>query len=90
MSDGRLPSLGSSVVDLQALEDVAECPVCTGTEGVPKVLPCLHTLCLSCISQMLEKSGQNLVERGELCCPMCRYVSHMPITGKLFINKASS
>ena len=47
---------------------ILECSVCLETFKDPRMLPCQHTLCLDCLS--------SLVDRASLVCPLCR-TSHM-------------
>ncbi|KAH6569981.1 hypothetical protein BASA60_008004 [Batrachochytrium salamandrivorans] len=47
-----------------------ECPICFEINVGSVVFPCLHTICLPCIDDLIEKRA----ERGEeaVLCPMCR------------------
>ena len=54
---------------------MAECGVCWDTfekEGAkcPKLLPCIHTFCISCL--------KTLAEDGEIQCPLCRTIHQIP------------
>ena len=49
--------------------DVFRCPVCfenyeTSGDHLPRIFPCTHTACHSCIG--------NIIQNGELQCPKCR------------------
>ncbi|XP_033111428.1 tripartite motif-containing protein 45-like [Anneissia japonica] len=54
---------------------VLECCLCMGRFSNPKLLPCIHSFCLSCIEKWVEKND------GELSCPTCREVSQIPAGG---------
>jgi hypothetical protein len=46
------------------IDEIIECPICLDVYDEPKLLPCQHTFCSSCIT--------NLVENGQIKCPECR------------------
>ena len=47
----------------EALRHITECPVCFLTYVNPRLLPCQHSLCAQCVSQ---------IQRGAtIKCPMC-------------------
>ncbi len=48
-----------------ALRHLVECPVCLEHDGVPKMLPCEHTVCSDCIDSLP-------ICDGCVDCPMCR------------------
>lgn len=69
--------MASRAVAVDAVRELSacECPVCfcllTGQKA-PMSLPCGHTLCKVCISQLTEKmKGVAAVSNG-FPCPMCR------------------
>ncbi|XP_076453225.1 E3 ubiquitin-protein ligase TRIM56-like [Babylonia areolata] len=43
-----------------------ECPVCHDDYIDPKILPCGHLVCQSCVLSWLDKEGR------QACCPLCR------------------
>ena len=54
-----------------------ECPVCCEIEGIPKRLPCEHTLCEACIDKMvavgrLKAHSENKQWKNEISCPLCK------------------
>ena len=55
------------------------CPLCLDTLTIPKILPCLHTFCLDCLtSHYNATNSQRLVFIPIFKCPECRstcYVS---------------
>lgn len=60
----------------------AHCPQCQEMFSDPRVLPCLHTLCMDCLSKLepfttMEK-GQ---KRRSLLCPMCDSEVALPAGG---------
>ncbi|XP_030645155.1 tripartite motif-containing 46b isoform X3 [Chanos chanos] len=42
---------------MKGLEQELQCPVCKGLVKQPVVLPCLHSVCLLCASEVLVQSG---------------------------------
>ena len=40
--------------------ELIECPVCTETDGIPKALPCGHTVCQICLQKIVD--GQQVCE----------------------------
>lgn len=51
-------------------EDFLTCKICYDLYTMPKVLPCLHSYCLSCL--------ELLVQNGALQCPECRLQIEAP------------
>ena len=71
------------------LDELADCAVCfesyeeTGNL-VPRILPCSHTFCETCVKQLLKENAE---KRGRwptgrtataICCPECRVVHPAP------------
>ena len=50
------------------LEKQLECAVCLEQYKDPKVLPCLHTFCKTCLEGLLNK--ESVV--WKIVCPTCR------------------
>ena len=57
------PFLGS----LQKLDDELTCPVCSDHFTEPKVLPCLHFYCKTCIADLIKRA-----KGRPFTCPECR------------------
>jgi tripartite motif-containing protein 56 len=53
------------------------CSVCWDTFKFPKLLPCKHTFCLSCLHEFLE----GLQDKSNLVCPLCREPCYVPEKG---------
>ncbi|CAH1254742.1 TRIM56 [Branchiostoma lanceolatum] len=70
-------AMASSSLLSQISDDFLECKVCYEPYKTPKVLACLHTFCLECLEQSLEKQG----ERNRLFCPTCRTATCVPEGG---------
>ena len=52
--------------DSSRIEDLLECPICLERlDERSRVLPCQHTICLSCLGIIVES-------KGHLQCPECR------------------
>lgn len=72
-----------------AFKELAECPVCLDIYDEPKMLPCLHSFCLKC----LTKHGENMKPGDMLACPICRQEFQVPkagysaLQGNFFVNR---
>ncbi len=66
------------------VKDLAECPVCCSTDGVPKRLPCDHTCCANCLQIMLDKYREVSAHSDQpspkdaILCPLCRCMVNIP------------
>ncbi len=73
--------MASSVADPSFLEELSDnflqCPVHLDRYEKPKMLPCLHSVCLSCLEQWQQKGGAT----DEVTCPQCRKMSPIPPEG---------
>ena len=67
------------------------CPVCledftVGGDTVPRILPCIHTLCEKCVHRLIktstihshERGPPKLVQRYRIVCPECRQEHKLP------------
>ncbi|XP_078699522.1 E3 ubiquitin-protein ligase TRIM56-like [Branchiostoma floridae x Branchiostoma belcheri] len=70
--------MASSSLLSQISDDFLQCKVCYEPYKTPKVLACLHTFCLECLEQSLEKQRG---ERSRLFCPTCRTATCLPEGG---------
>ena len=59
------------------IEQELTCAVCLDRLTKPKVLPCLHTYCKTCIEDIVAKSR----EKGTVNCPQCRESHPLPEKG---------
>ena len=64
---------------LHNLPEEVSCSVCMCKFTDPKLLPCLHTFCLKCLSGIQRTSGI----RGTILCPECRREVRIPGSGDL-------
>ena len=64
MAEGGEDPLTTS---LQKLDDELTCPVCTQHFREPKVLPCLHFYCKTCIADLIKSA-----KGRPFNCPECR------------------
>ncbi|XP_068174090.1 tripartite motif-containing protein 59 [Antennarius striatus] len=66
------------------LEEDLTCSVCYSLFSDPRVLPCSHTFCKTCLDNLLLASSNYSVWRPlhlQLKCPNCRSVVELPSTG---------
>ncbi|KAK3584087.1 hypothetical protein CHS0354_024196 [Potamilus streckersoni] len=61
-------------------EDAALCPVCCLVYDDPRSLPCGHSFCLKCISQVANN-------RNQVSCPSCRKVVYLQYQGAYGLPK---
>ena len=54
------------------------CSVCLEVFREPKVLPCCHTFCLTCLEKTVHGGVQ---KKGEITCPQCRKTHPIPAGG---------
>ena len=62
---------------LHNLHEEVSCSVCMSPFTEPKILPCFHTFCLHCLSELQRTSGKH----GEITCPECRRKFQVPGSG---------
>ena len=56
-----------------------KCPVCSDDLKAPKLLPCLHSFCFTCLKSSLEQSG---IRNGQsFLCPLCKFECVVPARG---------
>lgn len=66
------------------LEEDLTCSVCYSLFNDPRVLPCSHTFCKTCLDNLLQVSTNYSIWRPlrlPLKCPNCRSVVELPPTG---------
>ncbi|KAM4627375.1 tripartite motif-containing protein 59 isoform 1-T2 [Polymixia lowei] len=66
------------------LEEDLTCSVCYSLFSDPRVLPCSHTFCKTCLDSVLQVSTNYSIWRPlrlPLKCPNCRSVMELPPTG---------
>ncbi|CAN2387701.1 Tripartite motif containing 45 [Pristimantis euphronides] len=71
--------------DTAAILCPSRCPQCQDMFSDPRVLPCLHTLCMSCLQSLepfstLER-GQKLETQQSVLCPVCDSEVSLPPGG---------
>ncbi len=62
MSESQQPAESA----LEMLSTQLTCSVCLDTYRDPKVLPCLHVFCMTCLERLVSRDG------ASLSCPNCR------------------
>lgn len=61
------------------LKDLTECCICLKGFDDPRMLPCIHTFCLKCLTETAVKLQKSIGER--LPCPLCRKEFVIPLDG---------
>ena len=59
----------------QCIAEVLECSVCYEQMVYPKMLPCQHTFCLSCLDKIAN------YDLKKISCAICRSQHYLPIAG---------
>jgi len=62
---------------VNALKDIAECPICKDDFTDPRSLPCIHTFCLHCIARW----GRDKRPGDAMDCPVCNQTFVYPAGG---------
>ena len=57
--------------------ELRTCSICSNTFSKPKILPCIHTFCLSC----LEKTRADKQPGESMSCPLCKTEFVIPNAG---------
>ena len=71
------PVLEGALPPVSEKEKCLTCTVCLDSFKEPKVLPCCHTFCKSCLERILEKAKI----KTSLVCPQCRAEHKVPPNG---------
>ncbi|XP_069004321.1 tripartite motif-containing protein 59 [Embiotoca jacksoni] len=69
---------------MDSLEEDLTCSVCYSVFSDPRVLPCSHTFCKTCLDNLLQVSTSHSIWRPlrpPLKCPNCRGVVELPPAG---------
>eukprot|EP00062_Callorhinchus_milii_P000662 gi/632934868/ref/XP_007886743.1/ PREDICTED: tripartite motif-containing protein 59 [Callorhinchus milii] len=70
--------------NMDNFEEDLTCSVCYSIFEDPRVLPCSHTFCRTCLENIIQGSGNFSVWRPlrfPLKCPTCRSIVELPPTG---------
>lgn len=79
-SSGKLTETNNNTTRRDKLEPLIPgtiCVVCSQRFNRPKLLPCLHSFCLSCIESLVKLSA-GTESRLEIVCPVCATQSKLP------------
>ncbi|GJQ76752.1 hypothetical protein Trydic_g15595 [Trypoxylus dichotomus] len=76
---GDQPIINRRSDSISSIEELVQCPICFEKFSQPRMLPCQHTFCLSCLREFLtsllaknEKSQRSsVVKRVLFHCPTC-------------------
>ncbi|XP_071786585.1 E3 ubiquitin-protein ligase TRIM56-like [Asterias amurensis] len=55
-----------------------ECPICLSRFTDPKILDCLHSFCLKCLQELIDKQDP---KTDLIICPMCKKQTSIPDEG---------
>lgn len=69
---------------METLEEDLTCSVCYSLFSDPRVLPCSHTFCKTCLDNLLQVSNNYSIWRTlrlPLKCPNCRSTVELPLAG---------
>ncbi|XP_044140244.1 tripartite motif-containing protein 45 [Bufo gargarizans] len=73
------------VGDTAAIMCRSRCPQCQESFSDPRVLPCLHTLCMSCLQSLepfsMQERGQKPATQQSVLCPVCDSEVSLPPGG---------
>ena len=69
--------MATASIPLTQIEDITECPICSEIFVDSRVLPCIHTYCLRCITSL----GKDKKPGDEIPCPLCRKEFAIPEGG---------
>ena len=59
-------------------DSVLSCPICMDTYKTPRMLPCQHTLCESCLHSYIVNKSRERVLVSDFPCPVCRASTPAP------------
>ena len=69
--------MAAASIPVKQLEDITECPICSEIFKDTRVLPCIHTYCLRCITSL----GADKNPGDNIPCPLCRKEFAIPKCG---------
>ncbi|WAQ95024.1 TRIM3-like protein [Mya arenaria] len=74
--------MGSGITKPRRKPELLQCSICFNVYKVPRMLPCQHTFCETCLHTYITKSD-NLTEASkEFPCPLCRESIPIPQADK--------
>ncbi|GCB60534.1 hypothetical protein scyTo_0012757 [Scyliorhinus torazame] len=77
-------ALPSRLANMDNFEEDLTCSVCYSIFEDPRVLPCSHTFCRTCLENIVHESGNFSIWRPlriPLKCPTCRSIVDLPPVG---------
>ena len=74
------PMAGGSTLTPRGTELSTNCVICTRTLKDPRILPCLHSLCFSCLDALMESNKT----KEDVACPACE--EKISIISPEFVN----
>ena len=70
----------ASSVEPSVASSPTTCAACSKRYSDPRLLPCLHSFCLTCVKEKLLLEGGEGAER-KVCCVTCEHTSPLPEKG---------
>ncbi|KAL3854957.1 hypothetical protein ACJMK2_014192 [Sinanodonta woodiana] len=64
--------------DFRPIRDMIECPICLSSFQCPRLLPCGHSFCMSCLQSYIDGKRNENPSVTNLPCPACRHTTHIP------------
>lgn len=59
-------------------DNILCCPICMDIYKTPRMLPCQHTLCESCLHSYIVNKSRERVLVSDFPCPVCRAITPAP------------
>lgn len=70
---------------MKDFRQITECPICLKLFNDPKILPYIHTFCMSCLEQYGQQAKKKSGEK--MSCPLCRKEFTIPPEGVTGLQK---
>ena len=81
MADSKC--LNTHFSDNPSSRDLTDCGICHAVVDKPKMLPCLHSFCLHCLSSWAQSTLEKDPEKykNKILCPSCKEEYDIPAGG---------
>jgi len=77
MAEASQLSVAEASLLMKSIDNLMQCAICNDTLTRPKLLPCFHSFCLSCLQQCFIDQQP----ATEVACPLCRRIFAIPDDG---------